>query len=383
MFKKMSLVRMLFVAAVLCGLAGTAFLGGPADAGKPQPPPPPPPPTAPPYSFQSLGTLGGGGSTAFCINNSGDVVGESWTADGTQTAFLSTVDADGVRGMHDLNTLLEPADQLQWYLDNASGVNDAGQIVGYGHDRSTFTRVGYRYTPAYFDALGVRQPAVFENVVASGGLNTINNLGNVAGYGPNGNFWAYDDPVMGWVIQPFVTEPGGVILQTINLQNQVCGSVNAAPTTAFRFTPGQGCLYLGMIAYNRKGWPGSGGEDMDDNGQVVGEAEDNLNSHAFRYLNSMVDLGTLGGGDSAAHGINRSGTMIVGGSTIASGPQHLFLYTTGNGKMMDLEAAIVNLPPGLSGLLCSRPGRINNSGWVCGLAGPSSGPYVAYLLTPQ
>jgi probable HAF family extracellular repeat protein len=53
--------------------------------------------------MRDLGTLGGQSSTANCINNRGEVVGSSETADGGQIAFL-------YRGcqMLDLNTLITP-----------------------------------------------------------------------------------------------------------------------------------------------------------------------------------------------------------------------------------------------------------------------------------
>jgi probable HAF family extracellular repeat protein len=71
-----------------------------------------------------LGTLGGS-SYAYGINDSGEIVGYSYLANGDQDAFLYV---DG--RMLDLNSLL-PANS-GWELEEAFGINNAGQITGMG-----------------------------------------------------------------------------------------------------------------------------------------------------------------------------------------------------------------------------------------------------------
>src|SRR5262249_2893600 len=72
-----------------------------------------------------LGTLGGMESMAYGINNLGQVVGNAQTALGADHAFLY----DGGT-MIDLNDEIPP--DAGWTLQYAHGINDAGQITGYG-----------------------------------------------------------------------------------------------------------------------------------------------------------------------------------------------------------------------------------------------------------
>jgi probable HAF family extracellular repeat protein len=76
-------------------------------------------------TMMDLGTLNGGPfSEAWGINASGQIVGNSTTAN-SQHAILYS---GGI--MYDLNTLI-PADS-GWGLVNATAINDAGQITGWG-----------------------------------------------------------------------------------------------------------------------------------------------------------------------------------------------------------------------------------------------------------
>jgi probable HAF family extracellular repeat protein len=72
-----------------------------------------------------LGTLGRDSSEGFAINNSGQIIGDSWTDSGLHYPFLWS---DGV--MKDLNTLTTP--NSDWVLQYACGINNIGQITGYG-----------------------------------------------------------------------------------------------------------------------------------------------------------------------------------------------------------------------------------------------------------
>ena len=122
---------------------------------------------------------------------------------------------------------------------------------------------------------------------------------------------------------------------------------------------------------------GSNGEasGINDSGQVVGYAITSNNYlHAFRTSpNSPInpatdDLGTLGGDRSEAYGINNSG-QVVGRARTSDGTSHAFLYS-GSGPMQDL---------GTLGGTLSSASAINSSGQVVGYNYLSGGNYRVFL----
>ncbi len=81
------------------------------------------------YSVTDLGTLGGGSSTGYAINASGQVTGEAVTAGGTLHAFLYSNHV-----MRDLNSLIDPALVVYVTLDSGKAINDDAWIVANGVD---------------------------------------------------------------------------------------------------------------------------------------------------------------------------------------------------------------------------------------------------------
>ena len=71
------------------------------------------------YSVTDLGTLGGSSSEATCINNSGQIAGDSYTSNGVTHAFLYSGG-----NMTDLD-LPGGTDSV------AYGINNNGQVVGF------------------------------------------------------------------------------------------------------------------------------------------------------------------------------------------------------------------------------------------------------------
>jgi probable HAF family extracellular repeat protein len=74
----------------------------------------------------------------------------------------------------------------------------------------------------------------------------------------------------------------------------------------------------------------------------------------------MTDLGTLGGTDSFATGINDAG-QVVGYSDMADGSQHAFITGPNGAGMTDLNSLVANLG---SGAFIEKANGINNHGQV-------------------
>ena len=131
---------------------------------------------------------------------------------------------------------------------------------------------------------------------------------------------------------------------------------------------------------------GSSAYGINASGQVVGYsyitgAGNNIFSnvfHAFLYSNgTMQDLGTLGGSDSQANGINDSGEVVGESDTTNDSAQHAFLYS--NGSMTDLNSLI---SPS-SGWTLLDATAVNDNGQIAGYGVNPEGNDEAFLLTPN
>jgi probable HAF family extracellular repeat protein len=113
---------------------------------------------------------------------------------------------------------------------------------------------------------------------------------------------------------------------------------------------------------------------INDAGVIVGQSDlTNGNHHAFSYQNGIItDLGTLGGPNSSAIAINQAGT-IVGQSDIKGGNYHAFCYS--NGVMTDLGTA--------DNFFWSSARAINNRGTIVGQSwyDPSTSPPRAFCYS--
>jgi probable HAF family extracellular repeat protein len=81
-----------------------------------------------PGGMTDLGTFGGAHSQAFAIDDHGRIVGYAYTAANTFATRAAFLWRNGV--LVNLNDLVDP--NLGWALNECRGINNLGQIVGYG-----------------------------------------------------------------------------------------------------------------------------------------------------------------------------------------------------------------------------------------------------------
>lgn len=243
------------------------------------------------YYVKTLGDLGGGSSRAAGINNSGQVVGDSWTTNSTHP-FLW----DPVAGkMEDIVGIGSPS------LSLARAINDRGQVVGESFNSEGMPHA-FLYDPATGEVRDIEAGGPFQSTAAT----AINSEGQVVGYS------SYPDKGNAFLWDP---------------SNSIMTNLGALEGTGY--------------------WGVSSGLGINSSGQVVGYS---ITAHGVEHAilwdpstREMTDLtGASATFSSQALAINDSGQIV--GYTHSGGygqppyPQHAFLWDPVTRMLQDLGA---------------------------------------------
>jgi probable HAF family extracellular repeat protein len=309
-----------------------------------------------------LGTLGGGNTQARAINDAGQVVGESKTTDGSTHAFMTGPNG---QGMTDLGT-------LGGDISGANGINAAGQVVGYS---ATDKQEYYAFITGP-GGVGMSEHGSMETAFG------INSSGRVVG--------------RTWNTHAAVTGPDGTGIVDLNETFEGRGhgeatAINDSGQVVGWTLPSGGrirdtsAFITGANAEGMTLLSGSFAQAINAAGQVAGTVRTYPPGsgppgfiHAFITAPNethVIDLGTLGGKESFAWGINDAG-RVVGSSDMPDGRRHAFITGPDGVGMTDLNS-LVSLP---EGVVLSQAIAINNSGQVVALSVPEPASYALMLV---
>ena len=315
------------------------------------------------YLVTDLGTLGGNESRAYGINEIGQVVGESKTADGHFHAFLWTPPTPSGESatMIDLGT-------LGGTESVAFGINSLGIVVGRADTAEPGVSRAFLWDPSTDDIEDLGMPP------GPSVARSINDSGEVVGTARDaiGFDQAFYRTQEGFIVFFSDFSPGDATSDGVALG--YAGNTNMAgtffsPAQAFKFGGETGLLALEDLDSTSFVY------DMNSLNQAVGSVGSNGSEQASLWVfSALTDLGTLGGSESRARAINDV-MQIVGSANTSSEIEHAFLWQLD--VMIDLNDG---LPPSSDWELVSAR-DINETEQIVG-SGSIDGETHAFLLTP-
>ena len=320
------------------------------------------------FTFTELITLGGTNSYAYGINASGQVVGEANTTGDTASRAVIWNS-----GTPTALSLLAGGTE-----NSANAINASGEIVGFSNNGSADRAVYWSNSGAAATDLGTL-----------GGANAFATSINAAGkIGGGSNFDGSSD-VHAAVWNSSIASPTdfgtlggnrGEVL-AINTSGRAVGYGRNLSQSSFPLTWASGSSTPTQLS-DLGGSNSHSANAINDAGDIVGQSKTgsgNLKAVLWDFDGvssyTLTDLGTLGGNQSLAYGINASG-LIVGESWFdETEKSHAFLYS--GGTMYDLNSLV----SGAGGWTLVSATAINDSGQIVGYAVDGVGNEHAFLLT--
>ncbi len=263
--------------------------------------------------ISDIGTLGGDVSFTFGLNDEGYVVGTSYTA------------SQELRGFVWHNGKMTSVGTLGGRVSIAEGINNKGQIVGISANANGKANA-FLWQDGSIKNISAQCPGTYN------GATAINDNSDIAGV-------TTED---GETVEAFVLSGG-----------------------RSRILPTLGGTYTAPTAISTKAVVG-----------IARLADDDDTFHGFVATSSGIqDIGTFGGDNSFALGVNNSG-QAVGMAQTTRGVIHAALWH--NGKLTDLNTLI----PSGSGWELYIAGGINERGQIVGTGGVGNTVH-AFVLTPK
>ncbi len=329
------------------------------------------------FTITDLGTLGGSGSRAYGLSSSGSVVGSADTGQGWHAFLWTPTRPNSTTGqMADLGVLPQGVEST------AFGINDNGQITGSSYDVNQGPR-------AFLNSGGTMTDLTtlggsYSNAFA------INSWGQAAGQAQNiSQEWHATTAQLGSQTDVLTGSNLGFFLGSsyncaygINDNGELVGEADtfSQDSHAFFYSPVSGWSDLGLL-------PGgiySNGSSLTINDLIAGEADNLIGDiHGFVWdAGVMQDLGTLPSSSitySSADAINQCG-VIAGTSYTDTDPMgltngdHAVVWV--NGQITDLNTLI----PSGSNWILEKATAINSQYQIAGY-GMINGQEHAFLLT--
>jgi probable HAF family extracellular repeat protein len=320
-----------------------------------------------PYTLTDLGSLGGGDTQAFDLNDSTQVVGYSRTETLRSRAFLWD---DGQMA----NLGVVNADDFQ---SAATDVNGLGHAVGTSTLKNGFARAAlFRNGSAI--GLTPELPPYEGTSFAS----AINDHGHIVGAIDDDDSFAYEGILFANGTRTNLGGLGGGSTRPADINNagQIVGASSTPAGLGHAFLWQNGVMTdLGVL----EGDQDSGASAINADGVIVGtsgrlDMDSAVTYTPFIYENGEMRAIVVQSSEAYATDINDAGVVvgIMRTSGASSSPYHAWIYA--DGVLTNLNSLI----PSGSGLHLAYANAINNNGEIVGLAYDAQRRPHGFLLTP-